>query len=128
MRFRSLVVFGALLVGCTSASDETATAGSNLDESALTGLPLPAMWPNRGSAGCQVHAGAVPASFDAIYKYKYDENTYILRENKCLNYEANFIYLLFGHDKVLMQDTGSIPRGFDQAQFKAAFPIRDFVE
>jgi hypothetical protein len=39
--------------------------------------------------------------------HAYSDDTYILRENKCINYEGPFIYLLFGQDKVFMQDTSS---------------------
>ena len=39
--------------------------------------------------------------------HQYNENTYILRQSKCTNFEAPFMYLLFGGDKVLMQDTGA---------------------
>src|SRR5262245_58055394 len=54
----------------------------------------------------------------------YNENTIILRENKCINYEGPFIYLLFGQDKVFMQDTGAAPR----ANSTIAVPIRETVQ
>ena len=38
---------------------------------------------------------------------KYDETTYILRQNKCLNYEAPFLYLFIGTNKALLIDTGA---------------------
>lgn len=41
--------------------------------------------------------------------HRFDESTFILRENKCLNYEGNFIYLLLGQKKALLLDTGSEP-------------------
>jgi hydroxyacylglutathione hydrolase len=56
--------------------------------------------------------------------HAYGEDTFILRENKCINYEAPFIYLLFGNDKVFMQDTGAAPR----ADSGIAFPIRETVQ
>jgi glyoxylase-like metal-dependent hydrolase (beta-lactamase superfamily II) len=114
-----LVAAGALFFGCAAQGGETQSSTSNLDA-----VPLPAEWPNHGSNDCRNHTNSDPA----IFKFKYDADTYILRENKCLNFEANFIYLLFGHDKVLMQDTGSIPQGFTQSKFAQAFPIRDMVE
>lgn len=43
----------------------------------------------------------------AIESYQYDENSYILRQNKCSHYEAPFIYLLFGDEKLLVLDTGA---------------------
>ena len=38
---------------------------------------------------------------------KYNSNTWILRQNKCTNYEAPFMFLLFGEDKALLMDTGA---------------------
>jgi len=43
----------------------------------------------------------------AIDIFQYKQNTYILRQNKCLNYEAPFIYVLFGSHTVFIQDTGA---------------------
>lgn len=148
-------VVGVVFLGCsapTNEATETATAnydadggdgsspqgddggtttdpdGSSADDASADAAPviplLPAEWPNNGSTDCVNHTNSEPA----IYKFKYDENTWILRENKCLNFEANFIYVLFGHDKVFMQDTGSIPQGFTTAKFSQVFKIRDTVE
>jgi hydroxyacylglutathione hydrolase len=36
-----------------------------------------------------------------------DEHTYILRQNKAVNYEAPFIFLLFGASRALLLDTGA---------------------
>jgi glyoxylase-like metal-dependent hydrolase (beta-lactamase superfamily II) len=36
-----------------------------------------------------------------------DEDTYVLRQSKCVNYEAPFLYLLFGADTALLHDTGA---------------------
>jgi len=43
----------------------------------------------------------------AIDILEVDKDTFILRQNKCLNYEAPFIYLLFGEDTLFIQDTGA---------------------
>src|SRR5215472_3914967 len=56
--------------------------------------------------------------------HKYEDSTVILRENKCINYEGPFIYLLFGEDKIFMQDTGAAPAGSSGI----AFPIRETVQ
>ena len=42
-----------------------------------------------------------------IQVVKYNSNTYILRQNKCVNYEAPFMFLFFGEDKALLMDTGA---------------------
>jgi|TARA_R110002060_G_C2128315_1_gene99122 glyoxylase-like metal-dependent hydrolase (beta-lactamase superfamily II) len=39
--------------------------------------------------------------------HQYDENLFIIRQSVCTNFEAPFIYLLFGKNKVLMQDSGA---------------------
>jgi hypothetical protein len=39
----------------------------------------------------------------------YNEDTYILRENPCVNWEAPFVYLLFGNHGALLIDTGATP-------------------
>lgn len=59
----------------------------------------------------------------AFQVHDYDPDTVIIRENKCINYEAPFIYLLFGRDKVFMLDTGAAP-----ADSRMAFPIRETVQ
>jgi len=56
--------------------------------------------------------------------HAYNDDTFILRENKCINYEGPFIYLLFGQNKVFMQDTGAAPA----ANSGIAFPIRETVQ
>lgn len=39
--------------------------------------------------------------------FQYNENTFILRQNKCDHYEAPFIYLLFGEKRALLIDSGA---------------------
>ena len=45
-----------------------------------------------------------------------DANTFVLRQSMCTNYEGPFLYLLFGSEKVLLQDTGA--GGVDVAEGK----------
>lgn len=125
-------VLSALLVGCAATAETDGEVSSGVtvevyDEVAtgtIDAAPLPEEWPNNGSPNCVNYENEDPT----LFTYKYDENTFILRENKCLNFEANFIYVLFGNDKVLVQDTGSIPSGMNRARFSQLFPIRDRVE
>lgn len=42
-----------------------------------------------------------------IQLVKYNSNTWILRQNKCTNYEAPFMFLFLGEDKALLMDTGA---------------------
>lgn len=54
-----------------------------------------------GSADCKTNEDP------AIEIFQYDQASYILRQNKCLSFEAPFIYLLIGEEKVLVLDTGA---------------------
>ena len=51
----------------------------------------------------------------------YNEDTYILRENPCVNWQAPFTYLLFGNHGALLIDTGATP----EANY---YPLRETVE
>jgi glyoxylase-like metal-dependent hydrolase (beta-lactamase superfamily II) len=53
--------------------------------------------------------------------HAYDERTVILRQSKSTNYEAPFIYLLFGDDRALLLDTGATAD-------PAVFPLRSTVD
>ncbi len=66
---------------------------------ALIGGTCPAGW---------ISGGPDCGSEPDIQKHFYNSDTYILRQSLCTNYEGPFIYLLFGQDKVLMQDTGTV--------------------
>ncbi len=57
----------------------------------------------------------------AVQVHAYNEHTYILRENKAINYEGAFMYLLFGNEKALLIDQGS-------TSSPALFPLRDVVD
>jgi hypothetical protein len=57
---------------------------------------------NEGASDC----GAVPE--EPIQIHKYEPQTFILRQNPCASFEANFIYLLIGSDKALLIDTGAV--------------------
>src|SRR5262245_29570970 len=39
--------------------------------------------------------------------HEYNEDTYILRQSGCSNYEKPFLYMLFGKEKALLLDTGA---------------------
>lgn len=60
-----------------------------------------------------------------IETYKYDEDTYVLRQNKCLSYEAPFIYVMFGSHTVFVQDTGATE---DAGKFPLYETVRTLVE
>ena len=54
-----------------------------------------------GSLNCNQNKDA------GLQVLKYNETTYILRQNKCLHYEAPFLYLFIGREKALLVDTGA---------------------
>ena len=86
---RAAVVF--LVVSALSMAAEPDGAGlqpGTLSSSWLTGGPNCVTVPD-----WQVH--------------EYNEDFYILRESGCINYEKPFLYLIFGQDKALLEDTGA---------------------
>lgn len=56
-----------------------------------------------------------------IQVHAYDEHTYLLRQNMAINYEAPFLFLLFGNERALLLDTGATA----SADF---FPLRTTVD
>ncbi|WP_432118771.1 MBL fold metallo-hydrolase [Streptomyces sp. bgisy032] len=53
--------------------------------------------------------------------HAYDEHTFILRQNMAVDYEAPFLFLLFGNDRAVLIDTGATA----SAEF---FPLRRVVD
>jgi glyoxylase-like metal-dependent hydrolase (beta-lactamase superfamily II) len=56
-----------------------------------------------------------------IHVQRYNAHTFVMRQNKAINFEAPFMYLFFGNDKALLIDTGATAN----PQF---FPIRETVD
>jgi hydroxyacylglutathione hydrolase len=56
-----------------------------------------------------------------IQVYWHDEHTVILRQNKAINYEAPFLYLLFGDRRAVLLDTGA-------TESAELFPLRSVVD
>ena len=95
--------------GPSSASGPTSGSGSGTSSGAggdaaggggtgggSTFYGYPPAWPN----------GTDCASEDPIFVWKLADDTYILRQSLCTSFEGPFLYLLFGEDKVLLEDTG----------------------
>ena len=67
--------------------------------------------------GAAVRAGVLPRAWllggpkcveiPEFQVHEYNEDTYILRQSGCSNYEKPFLYLLFGKEKALLLDTGA---------------------
>jgi glyoxylase-like metal-dependent hydrolase (beta-lactamase superfamily II) len=47
----------------------------------------------------------------SVQVLRVDDDTFILRQSKDLNYEAPFVYLLCGSERALLLDTGAVPDG-----------------
>ncbi|NMP15361.1 MBL fold metallo-hydrolase [Thalassotalea sp. Y01] len=72
----------------------------------------------RGSADCDTN---IEPSQDV---YKHNETTIIVRQNKCLNFEAPFMYILVGKEKILLLDTGALT---DNVEFSFQQQLTDIV-
>ena len=62
------------------------------------------LWGKRwihGSEDCDLNTDP------ALETYAVSDNTYVLRQNKCVSYEAPFMYLLIGEEQALLLDTGA---------------------
>jgi glyoxylase-like metal-dependent hydrolase (beta-lactamase superfamily II) len=89
-------------------ADAGGPAGFAASNALLGTVPEP---PVAGSFPADWVHGACPET--SIQIHAYNDDTYILRQSMCTNFEGPFIYLLFGEDKVLQLDTGAggIPIG-----------------
>ena len=68
--------------------------------------------------------GSVSAKHNAdpdLQVHWYDEHTVILRQNKAIDYEAPFLFLLFGSERALLLDTGATASA-------KVFPVRQVVD
>jgi hydroxyacylglutathione hydrolase len=92
---KSACVFAAAAAFCTGFAQAQAPEpdGAGLEQGVL-----PARWIT-GGPDCS----AVPK----WQVHAYNPDLYILRESGCTNYEKPFLYLFFGKDRALLQDTGA---------------------
>jgi hydroxyacylglutathione hydrolase len=123
-RRRSLLAAGALgtlTVGAMAFDQRPAAAG----DSGPSGRPV-----RFRPGGCVLdlevdwHAGWPSPKHDPapeIQSHAADEHTVIMRQNKSVNYEAPFMFLLFGNDAALLVDTGATPE-------PEYFPLRAVVD
>ena len=71
-----------------------------------------------GSANCQTNQDSL------IQVVRYNENTWILRQNKCIHYEAPFMFLFIGQAKAMLVDTGATE---DEAKFPLYRTVRNIL-
>jgi hydroxyacylglutathione hydrolase len=60
----------------------------------------------------------------ALEVFRFDADSYILRQNKCVDFEAPFIYVLFGQHTVFVLDTGATA---DPSQFPLYETVRSLI-
>jgi hydroxyacylglutathione hydrolase len=86
---------GMILAGCLASA--TASLTSEPDGAGLQPGSLPGAW-QTGEPDC------VTVLDWQVHEY---EDFYILRESGCTNYEKPFLYLIFGHERAPLEDTGA---------------------
>ncbi len=100
-----LVLLGVLVVRTVDAGGFG--LGLRVDRATTTALrkaappKSPGSWPVSWISGTDCH------NDPPMQVHAYNEDTYVIRQSKCATYEAPFLYLLFGEDKVLLMDTGA---------------------
>jgi hydroxyacylglutathione hydrolase len=97
----------ASTTGSTSASADTTSAAEETSTGDDGGTST-----TGGSRTCAgTFAEPWPNGLDCgeseIFVHQYDENTVILRQSLCTSFEGPFLFLLFGQDRVLLEDTGA---------------------
>lgn len=80
----------------TAASNASSTGSGGAGGGTSTTYGFPPEWPNGTNCGNR----------DDIFVWKYADDTYILRQSLCTSFEGPFLYLFFGADKALLEDTG----------------------
>ena len=80
--------------------------------------------PAAGSIRFRWNYGSVAAALNRdprVQVQAYNADTFLMRENMCINFEAPFMYLLLGNDRALLIDTGAT----SNAKY---FPLRATVD
>jgi hydroxyacylglutathione hydrolase len=98
---RRNVYFSAARKGASGLAVSTLLLTATLVWSQPVPGSLNVHW-NEGASDCS----ATPQA--PLQVHNYEPQTFILRQNPCANFEANFIYLLIGSDKALLIDTGAV--------------------
>ena len=100
MKLLSILTSFLLLVGCSVSSETGDQEKLQQSASSRESVFSKKQW-HHGAVDCKSNAD--PA-FDI---FSFDSSSFILRQNKCDTFEAPFIYVLVGHEKILILDTGA---------------------
>jgi glyoxylase-like metal-dependent hydrolase (beta-lactamase superfamily II) len=90
-----------------------AGCGSDEEASVADAAPSADAWPV--ALSCEdgslppvwTYGGPNCLSLAQVHVHRYDRDTWILRQSLCTAAEAPFMFVLFGEDKVLLEDTGA---------------------
>ncbi len=118
MRSILVAVISLVSTSCIYAETVDARISSNDQSKALASTLHQKKWIH-GSADCKSNTDP------AIEIFRYDHSSYILRQNKCLSFEAPFIYVLLGTEKVLVLDTGATESALNFPLYKT---VRSLIE
>ncbi len=110
MKSRFLLTVTIALAGCTAP--EVVEVKSQLQVANSTASIIAKSKWIHGSANCETNMDP------AQEVYQHDESTFIIRQNKCLNFEAPFIYVLAGEEQVLVLDTGALDEKVDYSFYQ----------
>jgi hydroxyacylglutathione hydrolase len=114
MRNMILTALSLILIGTAGVASVEANSRLNDQPNHLASSLAQKKWAH-GATDCTLNTDP------AIEVFQYDKSSYVLRQNKCTSYEAPFIYVLFGAEKVLIVDTGATKSAED-------FPLYNTVQ
>lgn len=83
-----------------TTSEDSTGGGSSSSSSGGEPMPCAGVFPRAWIDG------SACAEEPQIQVHYYDPNTVILRQSLCTSFEGPFLYMLFGEDQVLLEDTG----------------------
>ena len=92
-----LVLILALLVAAFAPAAAAQESGAPAEPRVEAGV-LPAKWMTGGPKCMELPAWQI---------HEYNPDFFILRQSGCIHYEKPFLYLIFGRDKALLEDTGA---------------------
>jgi glyoxylase-like metal-dependent hydrolase (beta-lactamase superfamily II) len=98
---KSFTFIISILFVCSCSTQINVKENSNESTSNYRSTIAKSNWIH-GSENCNTNQEPV---FDV---YRHDDNSFIIRQNKCLTFEAPFSYVLIGEQKILVIDTGAL--------------------